>query len=143
MQTENIVHNESKEFLIRKHKSLIQDIASWEQRYATDVGKMDNEIEKITLKRKNLLEKLTHLQNRKQGELEDEINAKAVAAAARKAQKEAERLTRRQNKAARCIQKTIRHYIKRCKEHDAIYGGGKKGKGKGKGKGGKGKKGKK
>ena len=140
MHTENIVHNETKEFLIRKHKSLVEDIATWEKRYEDEVGEMDEKIRQITQKRKVLVEKLTVLQNRKQGELEDEINAKALAAAEEKAKMEAERLARRQNKAAKCIQNSIRAYVKRCKELEAIRGGGGKKKGKGKGKGKKGKK---
>lgn len=141
MQTENIVHNETKEFLIRKHKSLVEEVASWESKYEKDVGEMDEKIQEITAKRKNLLEMLTTLQNRKQAELEEEINAKAKATAEAKAKREAERLAKRQNKAASCIQYCILAYVRRCKELEAIRGGGKKGKGgKGKGKGKKGKK---
>lgn len=140
MHTENIVHNETKEFLIRKHKSLIDDVATWEAKYEKEVGEMDEKTAQITHKRKVLVEKLTILQNRKQGELEDEINAKALAAAEAKVKRDAERLARRQNKAAHSIQSSIRAYVKRCKEIEAIRGGGKKKGGKGGKKGGKKKK---
>jgi Skp family chaperone for outer membrane proteins len=113
---------------------LVEDVASWEAKYEKDVGEMDDKIQQITHKRKVLVEKLTTLQNRKQGELEDEINAKAMAAAEAKVKKDAEKLARRQNKAAKSIQSSIRTYVKRCKELEAIRGGGGKKKG---GKGGK------
>jgi IQ domain-containing protein G len=141
LQTEQLVNSETKEFLARKQRLLLDDVAKWEAKYESDVGGMDEEIRKISTKRTTLLENLTILRTRKEIERKEEKRQSELKALELDMAKEKKSLLKRQNKAARTIQKTMRNYVKRKKELDAIKAAG-KGKGKGGGKGG-GKKGKK
>ena len=142
LQTEHVVHNETKEYLTKKHQSLSDEVTTWEARYEHDIGDMDNQIKKLTAKRTTLLDKLSLLQARRQREMEDENKSKLEGdrLAAMRRQKEEEE--RRQNAASRRIQLAMRVYVKRKKELEALKGeskkkksSGKDGKGKGKGKG--------
>jgi hypothetical protein len=141
LHTENVVNNETKEFLARKVTYLADKVAEWESKYDTEIADIDGTISIVSLKRTNLLEKLSMLQERRQNDL-----------AAEEAEREAERLRqadikeqkaqlKKQNRAARTLQRELRAFTKRKKELEAIKGDGKK-KGKG-GKGGDKKKGKK
>jgi len=142
LQTEHVVHNETKDYLARKYQSLSDEVSSWEERYDRDVGDMDNQIKKLSTKRTTLIEKLSYLQARRQKEIEDENRLKLEdeKQAALKKQREAEE--RRQNAASRVIQSTLRMYVKRKKELELIKGESKKKKSAKNGKGG-GKSGKK
>ena len=138
LQTENIVHNETKEFLIRKHQTLTEDVAKWEAKYDADVGAMDEKIEQIRARRTSLLDKLTVLQSRRQIEIEEGIRQKEAAAHEAKMKKIRDAEEKKKNMAARSIQNSMRNYVKRKKELELLKGEGKKKKG-GKGKGKKGK----
>lgn len=138
LHTENLVHNDTKEFLIRKHRSVTEDLSRWEAKYEANIGEMDDTIKKITDKRKALLDKLSVLQARRHQEMEDEMKAKAALEMETKMRKARAIEEGRKNGAASAIQAALRSYIKRCKELEAIKGtGGKKAKGGGKGKKGK------
>ncbi|CAE7848872.1 IQCG [Symbiodinium microadriaticum] len=134
LHTENLVHNDTKEFLIRKHCSVSDDLARWDAKYETNVGEMDNTIKKITEKRKTLLDKLSVLQARRHEEIETETKNKAAMELEAKQRRAREIEEGRKNNAANAIQSALRSYIKRCKELEAMKGGGKK---KAAGKGGK------
>jgi len=139
LHTENVVNNETKDFLTRKVASLSDKVAEWEQKYDSEIAEIDGTISIVTLKRTNLLEKLSLLQQRRERDL-------ALEAAEREAErlkelniKEQKALLKRQNRASRTLQREMRAFVKRKKELEAIRGEGKK-----KGKAGKGdKKGKK
>lgn len=139
LHTENLVHNDTKEFLVRKHRSVTDDLSRWEAKYETNIGEMDDTIKKITEKRKALLDKLSVLQARRHQEMEDEMKAAAALELETKMKKARAIEEGRKNGAASAIQAALRAYIKRCKELEAIKGAG----GKKKAGGGKGKKGKK
>lgn len=140
LHTENVVNNETKEFLTRKVAYLSDKVSEWEQKYDTELADMDGNISIITLKRTNLLEKLSLLQERKQRDTDAEEAEREAAAQRELEAKEAKALLKKQNRGARTLQRELRAFVKRKKELEAIKGDGKK-----KGKGGKGdkKKGKK
>ena len=137
LHTENLVHNDTKEFLVRKHRSVTDDLAKWDAKYETNVGEMDDAIRKITDKRKALLDKLSVLQRRRHQEIEDEMKAQAAMEMETKLRKAREIEENRKNNAASTLQGALRSYIKRCKELEAIKGAGGKKKAAGKGKKGK------
>lgn len=139
LHTENIVHTDSKEFLLRKHQQLSDDVLAWESKYEMEVGEMDAKIKSMTDKRNEQLEKLSVLQMRKQHEVEEELKQQEEAERELKVKRAKEMDEKRRGKAAKILQRTIRGFIKRCKELEAMGGGGKKKKGAG-GKKGKGKK---
>jgi IQ domain-containing protein G len=130
LHTENVVNNETKDFLSRRHAVLSEKVAEWEQKYETDLAEVDSTISIVNLKRTALLEKLSVLQQRRaedmireEAEMEQE-RLKAVAA------KEAKVTQKKQNRAARTLQRELKSFVKRKKELEAIKGDGKK-KGKG------------
>jgi len=128
MQTEIVVHGETKEFLGRKLKNLQDEIQGWESKYDTEIGAIDEQIRVLTENRESLLEKLGTLQSRRQVEL-DEDRAKDEAAALEKEMaKQKKALLKRQNQAARKIQAEMTSFLKRKKELEALNPG-KKGKG--------------
>eukprot|EP01039_Chlorochromonas_danica_P004973 gene4973-5461_t len=140
MKIESIANKETKAFLTRKLSELQDAVSHWESRYDNEIGDLDANIALTTTKRNALLDKLAILQERRTKDLEEE-NRKTAQLAAEQKQKQALReLTKRQNKAARAIQRALRVYIKRKKELEAIKNENKKAKG---GKKGKDKKGKK
>lgn len=131
IQAEHVVYNETKDFLVKKNQQLVEDLAKWEATYDYEVGDMDNKIRKLTTSRESLVEKLMALRERKQQERdaeilrEDEVKAEEAEKAA------AEAMLKKQNSAAKSIQKSMRVFIKKKKEREAA-GEGKKKKGKGK-----------
>lgn len=132
MQTEHLVHQRTKDFLTTKHATLSDEVSSWEKKYESDVGDMDAQIRKLTSKRTALQDKLTHLQERRAKEIEDNDRRAMEEERQRSNTRQKESDTRRQNKAARVIQNHLRHFLKRKKELEAAKpakkGKGKKGK---------------
>eukprot|EP01041_Mallomonas_annulata_P001243 gene1243-2411_t len=137
LQTEHVVHQETKEFLTRKHASLTDELTMWENKYDRDVGDMDNQIRRLTTKRTALLEKLSLVQTRKEKESSDEEKAKLEEERLASIRKKSEAEDKRQNAASRVIQSKLRQFVKRKKELEAIKGESKKKGAKGKGKKGK------
>lgn len=140
LHVENIVNNETKEFLGRKISSLQNEIATWEAKYDSEIGDLDAKISLMTTKRNALLDKLNALQDRRAQDVEVEQQQQAAVEAEAERKKQEKLLVKKQNKGARSIQRALRAYVKRKKELEAIKGEGKKAKG---GKGKKDKKGKK
>ena len=133
LQTENLVHSETKDFLIKKIQSTNDETIKWEQKYDHDVGEFDSKIKALTTERTALLEKLNILRARQQKEVDIENARKEQAAfEAELARQQAEEL-KRQNAAAKKIQKELKAYVKRKLELEALKPAKK-------GKGGKGKK---
>ena len=137
LHTENIVNNETKEFLMRKHASLSEQISQWDVKYEHDVGELDNEIANTTNKRNSLLEKLEQLQARRAVDLENERIENEQKAIAKENDKKARKMLKRQNQASRVIQREMRAFVKRKRELEALKGGSTKKKGGGKDKKGK------
>ena len=129
LHTENVVHNDTKEFLIRKHLQINDDLNKWDIKYDQNVTEMNNKIQEITERRKALLDKLGILQARKQIEIENEIKLNAQIEYELKVKKMKEMEEKKRNYAAKVIQNALRSYIKRCRELEAIKGDGKKKKG--------------
>lgn len=136
MQTEIVVHGETKEFLSRKLRQLQDDISSWEAKYDAEIGEIDENIRELTENRESLVEKLTVLQDRKRAEREEEAARRDAEELEMEMAKQKKALLRRQNLAAKKIQKEMTSYLKRRKLMEALNPG-KAGKG---GKGGKKKK---
>jgi len=133
MQTEIVVHGETKEFLARKLKHLQDEIQSWELKYDTEIGSVDEQIHVLTERRETMLEKLHTLQARRQVELDDEKAKEEASALEKEMAKQKKTLLKRQNQAARKIQKEMVSYLKRRREIEALNpkkakGGGGKGK---------------
>lgn len=129
LQTEQLVNSETKAFLIRKHNSLSEDISKWDAKYDRDVGEMDSDIRNISSERSALLEKLYALQARKQVETEQEASKKSALIQEKEVAEFRKEIAKKQNKAARVIQRELRAFIKRKKELDALKNDGKKKKG--------------
>ena len=133
LQTENLVHSETKDFLVKKNQNINDELSKWEQKYDQDVGALDSQIRALTNDRTSLLEKLDILRARRQKELDAENARKEQAAfEAELARQQAEEL-KQQNSAAKKIQKELKAYVKRKLEIEAMKPA-KKGKGGGKGK---------
>lgn len=139
IHTENLVHGETKDFLVRKFSTLGDSIGRWESKYDRDVGELDTEIKNMTAQRSVLLEKLAVLQERKKKEIDENNRQRENEAIAAEVARQQKELEKAQNRAARTIQKEMRSFVKRKKELEAIKNEGKKKKGGDK----KGKKGKK
>lgn len=135
LQTEHVVNSETKEFLIRKHSHLGEEIARWEGKYDSEVGEMENSIRSITMDRTALLEKLSILQARKAVEDRDAKARKEAKDLEEELARQRVALLKKQNKAARRIQKELRSFVKRKKDLEALKGADKKKGGKGGGKG--------
>ena len=125
LQTEIVVHTETRDFFTRKILTIQDDMSSWEVRYEKEVGLKDDEIKNITLKRKKLLERLSILQNRKKLEILSDAEEKAKKLADAEEQKKEKDLLKRQNNAARVIVREMRDYLRYKKENDALKGKGK------------------
>ena len=125
LQTEIVVHTETRDFFTRKILTTQDEMGSWEIRYEKEVGVKDDEIKRITLKRKKLLERLSTLQNRKKSEILSDAEEKAKKLADAEEQKKEKDLLKRQNNAARVIVREIREYLRYKKENDTLKGKGK------------------
>jgi IQ domain-containing protein G len=133
LQTESVVNQQTKEFLQRKMQSLHDSIEDWDNKYNNDCTAIDDEILKKTEARDTQLVLLEELRERRQIEMDQEREAKEARDMDIQMAKEAKALGKRQNLAARCIQTTLRAYIKRKLELEALAPK-KKGKGDKKGK---------
>lgn len=140
LQTEIVVHKETRDFFMKKIVNIQDDINTWEIKYDQEVGIKDSEIKTVTLKRKKLLERLSILQNRKNSEILSDAKEKEKKLEFLNQQKKEKELLKRQNNAAKVIVREIREYIKYKKETDALKGKGKSKKDKKSGKDKKGKK---
>mmetsp|Transcript_25156 Transcript_25156/g.25357 ORF Transcript_25156/g.25357 Transcript_25156/m.25357 type:complete len:419 (+) Transcript_25156:140-1396(+) len=134
LQTEHVVHQQTKEFLTTKHSTLSEEVSTWEKKYDTDVGEMDNQIRRLNNKRIILTEKLSALQERRKKEIEDIDKAQMETERISTVRQRREAEERRQHAASRVIQAKLRQYLKRKKEIEAIKGESKKKSTKGKGK---------
>jgi IQ domain-containing protein G len=133
LQTETVVNQQTKEFLQRKLISLQDQVNEWDTNYETDIGAIDTEMEAKTEQRDTQLVLLDDLRERRQIEIDEERELKEARDLEIKMATEAKALGKRQNLASRCIQSTMRAYIKRKLELDALAPK-KKGKGDKKGK---------
>ena len=113
---------------------LLDDITSWEVKYETDTGILDTRLKSLSTNRAELLEKLTVLQSRRQKELDEERALKEQADFEMELERQKVIDLKKQNAAARKIQKEMRVYVKRKLEADALKEAGKKKKGGGGGK---------
>lgn len=126
LHIENIVNNETKDFLSKKIQMQHENIAQWEGKYDNEIGEIDGNISIMTTKRNNLLEKLSLLQARRATDLDREKKEQLELEAEEERRKAEKALKKKQNKCARAIQRALRAFIKRKKELDAIKNDGKK-----------------
>jgi len=137
LQTETVVNKQTKEFLERKIRHLHNDVSEWSEKYERDIAHIDAEIAQKTEMREQQLVLLEECRARHQVEQDkarEVLEAKQMEIQRAKDQKA---LAKRQNIAAKCIQGTIRSYVNRKLELEALAP---KKKGKGDKKGGKKKK---
>jgi hypothetical protein len=133
METEGVVHGETKEFLSRKLEALRNDISNWEGKYDSEIGAFDEKLTHLTENRESLLEKLHVLQSRKAEADEAERAQREAMELEIEVAKHQKALLKRQNQAARKIQKEMTAFLKRKRELEALApkkgakgGGGKK-----------------
>lgn len=133
LDVEKVVHRETVEFLKTKQRQLAEDLEKWEGLYKRDYGELEGEYEKLVQLRLENLERLQHLQKRRDEETERE--RKSVEEAERQSQLDKLRKAEeeRNNRAAGKIQRAVRGYLKRKEEDDLRKAADKKKKG-GKGK---------
>jgi hypothetical protein len=135
METEGVVHGETKEFLTRKLEALKNEISNWETKYDSEIGVFDEKLRVLTENRESLLEKLGVLQARKQAENVAERAQREAMELEIEVAKHQKALLKRQNLAARKIQTEMTAFLKRKKELEALAPKkGAKGAGKKKGK---------
>jgi hypothetical protein len=137
LQTETVVNQQTKEFLEKKLHNLHMQIGEWTDKYETDIAALDSEIAEKTAKREHQLALLEECRVRHQAELDKARELRELKEMEVQRAKDQKALLKRQNIAARCIQGTIRAYVKRKREIEALAP---KKKGKGEKKGGKKKK---
>lgn len=98
------------------------------------MGVLDIRIKTLSNDRTDLLERLTILQARRQKETDEERVKKEQADFEMELERQRKVDLKKQNAAARKIQKEMRIYVKRKQEADALKEAGKKKKGSGGGK---------
>ncbi len=137
LQTERVVNAQTKEFLGKKIGSLHEQVAEWSDKYDADIGALGAEIARKTEAREAQLLLLAAFRERQQLEQDKEREVREEKAMEAQRVKDGKALLKRQNVAARCIQSTMRAYVVRKRELEALAP---KKKGKGDKKGGKKKK---
>lgn len=137
LQTEHVVNNETKDFLIRKQAALAEDISMWETRFDREVGEMDAATRHMAAQQNRLREKLQALQTRKKVEIQKEKERRDSQELEEERSKQQAARLRKQNRAAKTIQREMLSYMRRKKELENINKESKKNK---KEKGGKSKK---
>jgi hypothetical protein len=120
IQTESVVNTETKNFLTRKLGRLHSDVQTWEAKYDNDIGDMDRQIAHLTEEREQQLVKLTELRSRHQVELDAERAEKEAADLKEKTARDDKALLKRQNLAAKVLQREMRGYLKRKAEFEAM-----------------------
>ena len=137
LQTELVVNSQTKDFLLKKTNRLHENVIEWGEKYDADIGALDAEIAHKTEVREAQLVLLEECRERHQVELDRDREVREEKEMDIQRAKDAKALAKRQNIAARCIQSTMRAYIQRKLELEALAP---KKKGKGDKKGGKKKK---
>jgi len=133
LQTEMVVNQQTKQFLERKIHNLQANVTEWGEKYETDIGNIDAEIARKTELREQQLVLLEECRARHQVEVDKARELKEGKEMEIQRAKDQKALAKRQNIAAKCIQGTIRGYVKRKQELEALAPK-KKGKGDKKGK---------
>ena len=137
LQTEVVVNQQTKQFLERKIHNLHAQVTEWSEKYERDIGNIDAEITRKTEAREQQLVQLEACRTRHQIEVDKARELRESKEMEIQRAKDQKALAKRQNIAAKCIQSTIRSYVKRKLELEALAP---KKKGKGDKKGGKKKK---
>ncbi|CAM9654983.1 unnamed protein product [Ascophyllum nodosum] len=138
-QVEVAVHQQTMEFLEKK-KQLSQDrLDEWEEKYGEEVEALERTFAELTDERNAMLDKLEGLKERKYHEEQEQRAREEAKRMALRKERERIETERRQNHAAKVIQRLLREFMRRQIASKMKKGGGKK-KGK-KGGGMKGKKG--
>lgn len=133
LQTEMVVNQQTKQFLERKIHNLQANVTEWGEKYETDIGNIDAEIARKTEMREQQLVLLEECRARHQVDVDKARELKEGKEMEIQRAKDQKALAKRQNIAAKCIQGTIRGYVKRKLELEALAPK-KKGKGDKKGK---------
>jgi len=133
LQTETVVNQQTKEFLERKVQKLHGDISEWSEKYEVDIASIDAEIAHKTEMREQQLVLLEDCRARHLVEVDKAREIEESKQMDIQRAKDQKALAKRQNIAAKCIQTTIRGYVKRKQELEALAPK-KKGKGEKKGK---------
>ena len=127
LKMEEIVHNETIEFLRKKQKGLGTENERWEKKNEEDLGVLTTKYNKLITERDANLEVLMHLKSRREKEIAEEVAKKEAEEAELLAEKMRVELEAKMNNAAGLIQAVAKMFMKRQKEKVAA-GGGKKGK---------------
>jgi IQ domain-containing protein G len=137
IKTEEIVHADTKEFLVKKHLRLQDEITTWENTYTTEIDQIDAATTKLLADREVLQGELFLLRERREKEKTENRIRKEKEDLEKEMKKQSIQKKKREDRARRQIHSAIKSWIKRKEEMEAISGGaGKKGK-KDKGKKGK------
>lgn len=137
IKTEEIVHSDTKEFLIKKHIKLQEEINKWENTYTTEIDKIDSDATKLLSDREILQGELFLLRERREKEKTENRKKKEKEDLEKEMKKQNIEKKKREDRARRQIHTAIKSYIKRKEELLALNGGAGKKKGKEKGKKGK------
>jgi len=133
LKTEEIVHNETADFLRKKQRSLASTFDEWEKKYDKDLDVLSGQYNKMVTARESNLEVLMGLKARREKEVATELARCEAEEAEKEAEEIRKKLEEKMNNAAGLIQVIARMFMKRVKEKEKA-GGGKKGGKKGKGK---------
>ena len=137
IKTEEIVHADTKEFLVKKHLKLQDEIVTWEDTYTTEIDQIDADTTKLLADREVLQGELFLLRERREKEKTENRIRKEKEDLEKEMKKQSIEKKKREDRARRQIHASIKSWIKRKEEMEALSGGtGKKGK-KDKGKKGK------
>lgn len=120
LKTEELVTQQTSAFLIKKQKTLSDEVTVWEEKYNKDINEVDSEIYRVQSNCTVLNEKLHRLKLRKEKEIEDERIRLENEEKERIRIKNEKELLKRQNRACKTIVKFIRVYKKRMDDLAAI-----------------------
>ena len=124
---------QTREFLQKKVAQLHTQATDQDAAYEADIGTVTAQMEAQTEARAAQLALLTDLRERRQVELDQQREDTEARELEARLAKEGKAMAKRQNLASRCIQSTLRAYMKRKAELEALAPK-KKGKGDKKGK---------
>ena len=122
-EVELTAHSETMAFLERKRGALLDDLDSWEERYAREHAELQRQHEALAAARGATLVRLEALKTRRTAELELETKRASDKAELERVTRAAKELAAHQNSAAFRIQRLFKAYLRLAKERAKLKKG--------------------
>lgn len=127
LETENVVHKETVEFLLRKQRQIQEDLDLWTAKYDRDYGDLEGRYKAIKDKQMRNRERLEHLQARKKAEDEQDRQERKLRETQKELQRQEKAKMQEKRYAASLILRILRENLRRQKAQAASKGKKKKG----------------